>query len=442
MLDQALQSLDMETMTKMGFFIRSLHRQLEQLYNEQSSTHMEPFIVYRGQEFSQHDFEHLLAKKNGLLSFNNFLLTSTQKEVAMEYVQHALHKYEEHVGVLFIMTIDSSNVSVPTIPFAFIDKYSANPQQQEILFSTHTVFRVGEIKQTVSNNRLWEVQLTLTADNDPQLAALTQCIRKEVDGTGWNRIGQLMLKVGQFDQAEELYKDLFNNSSNDTDREYIYHQLGNVKEAQGEYKEAASFYEKSLAIKQTTLPKDHVSLAPTFSKLGLVYDNMGDYSKALESFEKASKIYEKALPPNHPDLGMSYKNIGAVYKNIGDYFKALKFYEKTHEIYEKALPPNHPDLAMSYNNIGAVYDNIGDYFKALEFYEKAHKIYEKALPSDHPEMAVSYNNIGQVYNNLENYSKALSFLEKALAIQQKSLPPSHPLIKQMTDSIDRVKSNL
>ncbi|CAF1413059.1 unnamed protein product, partial [Rotaria sordida] len=44
MLDQALQSLDMETMTKMAFFIRSLHRQLEQLYNEQSSTHMKPFI--------------------------------------------------------------------------------------------------------------------------------------------------------------------------------------------------------------------------------------------------------------------------------------------------------------------------------------------------------------------------------------------------------------
>ncbi|CAF3532904.1 unnamed protein product, partial [Rotaria sp. Silwood2] len=166
MLDQALQSLNMETMTKMGFFIRSLHRQLEQLYNEQSNTHLKPFLVYRGQKYSQEDFEQLLTKKGGIISFNNFLLTSTQKEVAMEYVQHALHKHRNHVCVLFIITIDPSKVSIPTVPFAFIDKYSANPQKHEVLFSTHTVFRVGEIKQMADNNRLWEVQLALTTAND------------------------------------------------------------------------------------------------------------------------------------------------------------------------------------------------------------------------------------------------------------------------------------
>ncbi|CAF1323485.1 unnamed protein product [Rotaria sordida] len=109
-----------------------------------------------------------------------------------------------------MMTIDPSKVSIPIIPFALIDKYSANPQQHEILFSTRTVFRVGEIKQAVGNNRLWEFQLTLSADNDPELAALTQGIREQIDGIGWNRIAQLMLKVGQFDLAEELYNNLLN----------------------------------------------------------------------------------------------------------------------------------------------------------------------------------------------------------------------------------------
>ncbi|CAF3888545.1 unnamed protein product [Rotaria sp. Silwood1] len=210
MLDQALQCLNMETMTKMGFFIRSLHRQLEQLYNEQSSTHMKPFIVFRGQEYSQNNFQELLTKKGGILSFNNFLVTSTQKEVAMEYVQHALHEHEDHVGVIFIMTIDPSKVSIPTVPFALIDKHSANPQQREILFSTHTVFRVDEIKQMAGNNRLWEVQLTLTAANDSEMAALTEALREHIDGTGWNRIAQLMLKVGQFDLAEQIYNNLLN----------------------------------------------------------------------------------------------------------------------------------------------------------------------------------------------------------------------------------------
>ncbi len=44
----------------------------------------------------------------------------------------------------------------------------------------HSLFRIGQIKQIdIKNNRLWQVDLTLTSDNDPQLYALTQYIRKE-----------------------------------------------------------------------------------------------------------------------------------------------------------------------------------------------------------------------------------------------------------------------
>ncbi|CAM4847415.1 unnamed protein product, partial [Rotaria magnacalcarata] len=48
MLNKALGSLDMEAMVKMGFFIRNLHRQLEQLHREQSSVYGKKFVVYRG----------------------------------------------------------------------------------------------------------------------------------------------------------------------------------------------------------------------------------------------------------------------------------------------------------------------------------------------------------------------------------------------------------
>ncbi|CAF5131169.1 unnamed protein product, partial [Rotaria sp. Silwood1] len=177
----------------------------------------------------------------------------------------------------------------------------------------HTVFRVDDIKQTVSNSRLWEVQLSLTGDNDPQLATLTQRIKGELCGsTGWHRLGDLMLKVGHLNQAEELYNELLKNSSSDSDRANIYHQLGVMKLHQGQYKEAVSFYEKSLEIERKTLPEDHSSLASTYTNIGAAYDSMGNYSKALEFYEKAHKIDEKSLPPNHPDLAGSYNNIGGV----------------------------------------------------------------------------------------------------------------------------------
>ncbi|CAM4985849.1 unnamed protein product [Rotaria socialis] len=76
MLNRALRMLDMEGMTKLGFFIRKLHLQLEQLHQEQSASFMKSFIVYRGQGLSQQDFQNLMDSKGGLLSFNNFLSTS------------------------------------------------------------------------------------------------------------------------------------------------------------------------------------------------------------------------------------------------------------------------------------------------------------------------------------------------------------------------------
>jgi hypothetical protein len=49
------------------------------------------------------------------------------------------------------------------------------------------------------------VDLKLTADDDQELRILTERIRKELVGaTGWKRLGLLLIKLSQFDKAEEL----------------------------------------------------------------------------------------------------------------------------------------------------------------------------------------------------------------------------------------------
>ncbi|CAF3507582.1 unnamed protein product, partial [Rotaria socialis] len=110
-------------------------------------------------------------------------------KVATSFVQQALKRNPDIVGIMFIMKIDPSKISTSITPFTMIDEHSAIPQEQEILFTMHTIFRVGEIKQTADNSRLWEVQLTITDESDPQLAGLTDRIKEEVkvrvDGIEW-----------------------------------------------------------------------------------------------------------------------------------------------------------------------------------------------------------------------------------------------------------------
>ncbi|CAF5024416.1 unnamed protein product, partial [Rotaria sp. Silwood1] len=263
----------------------------------------------------------------------------TNPDVSLVFAKETV-KMTDMVGILFQITIDPK---VSSTPFASIREVSYYKDEEEILFSMHTVFRIGEVRKIDNNRALYQVDLQLTSDNDPQLRELTDFIRKEVSSTGWRRMGQLLLKIGQFDKAEELYMTLLEQASDDSDRAHVYHQLGWLKDDQGQYEEAVVFYEQSLKIKRKTLPEDHLSLAPDYSNIGLVYKNMGDYSKALEYYEKDLEITKKALPSNHPDLATSYSNIGQVYKNMGDYSEALEFYEKSQKIREKALPSNHPD---------------------------------------------------------------------------------------------------
>ena len=72
-----------------------------------------------------------------------------------------------------------------------------------------SIFR-GRVLQIESSERLWEVELTLTSDSDPQLRMLTEYIKKETltGPTGWHRLGQLLLKMGEFDN-QQVYYTLF-----------------------------------------------------------------------------------------------------------------------------------------------------------------------------------------------------------------------------------------
>ena len=105
------------------------------------------------------------------------------------------------------------------------------------------------------NPRLFQVELSLTSDNDPDLRALTDRMREETEGsTGWDQLGQLLLKMGQPAKAQQIYEIMLQQPSNDdSETAHIYHQLGWVKDDQGEYEEAIAFYEKSLEIKLRTL---------------------------------------------------------------------------------------------------------------------------------------------------------------------------------------------
>ena len=190
MLNRALRTMEIDLIIKMGFFLKDVHNHIVKLHSQQFNGHQHhsnSFTVYRGQGLSSTDFNELQQTQGGLLSFNNFLSTSTTREVSLDFARRTINT-SELVGVLFVMQI---NPSISTTQFANVKDVSYYKGEDEILFSMHSIFRIGEIKQLDGNTRLWQVDLILTSDNDPQLHALTEHIRKETypHQKGWQRLG-------------------------------------------------------------------------------------------------------------------------------------------------------------------------------------------------------------------------------------------------------------
>jgi hypothetical protein len=232
MLNRGLRLMDINIITKMGFFISDLHSQIEQLHNKQfhKSDSDNTFTVYHGQSLSKVAFEQMMKTKNGLISFDTLLCASKDRRISFNFAHHAVINLDL-VGIFFIMTIDPCK---STTPFAFINKVSHLEGKDEVLFPMNTVFRIREIESMGENNRLFQVDLTLTDDNDEDLRMVTNLIREETfpNLKGWDRLAQLLIKMNQLYKAQEIYNIMLEQTTNESEKENIYHQLEKIKDNQ------------------------------------------------------------------------------------------------------------------------------------------------------------------------------------------------------------------
>ena len=465
MLNQGLRFLEGETIFTMGFFIVDLHRQIQRLHQEQlGQYHGKSLTVFRGQALSTSDFQKLQNSINGLISFNGFLSTSVSSDLPRMRAESGSGS-SDRFGILFTFHFDLSSQS---IPFANVTEKSDHSEEEEILFAMHTIFRIDHIIPSPTNERLIEVTLSSTMNDDPKLCELTAAIKREGEsGTALVSIVNLLFQVNQPEMVRKLYVDLQSSKptfslsifdhcrlgqacillgdcsgafyhigkaealSHDPNQRsltlhHIYALFASLYGDMGEYSRALFFHDKLLQILQKSLPADHLDLATSYGNIGLVYDQMGEYTKVLAYYDKALRIQQKKLPVDHPRLAALYRNIDSVYRHMGDYSKALSYCEKALQIQQKSLPAHDPAWAVSYSNIGSLYHKMGEYSKALPYFNKALQIQQKSLPGSHPHLAASYTNIGLVYQKTGEYSKALSHFDKALQIDQKSLPGDHP----------------
>jgi CHAT domain-containing protein len=110
-----------------------------------------------------------------------------------------------------------------------------------------------------------------------------------------------------------------------------------------------------------------------------LYRELGNYSQAEPLYQRSLAIWEKMLGKEHPHVATSLNNLAGLYGELGNYSQAEPLYQRSLAIWEKMLGKEHPHVATTLNNLAKLYQAQGNIARALEFRTRGTNIQERNL---------------------------------------------------------------
>jgi tetratricopeptide (TPR) repeat protein len=185
-----------------------------------------------------------------------------------------------------------------------------------------------------------------------------------------NRIATTYKTIGNYylaiENALESLKLLEQNGGPHKYIARVYNTLGSVYKYQKNYKEALSYYMKSLEIHKKS--GDTRSIAYSYNYIGIIYNNLQEYSIALDYYMKSLEI-KKNYAASKTSLSTQYNNIAMVYAKMAQFDKAHYYIQKSFALLKDEMDSN--DLCTRYNTLGFIYYTSKEYDSAKVYYQKA-----------------------------------------------------------------------
>ena len=421
MVNQALRDMDITTIAHMGFFIRSLHKQIQTLYSQQCAQQRlsHRIVVYRGQAISKSDFENLRQNSNGFIWFNTFLSTSLKESVALSFAKNALGKTDS-ISVVYEMDIDASRNSVP---FALIKDKSYFRDEEEILFSMHTRFRIEKVAEMAGHPEIWKIHLRLTEQLDEKMRQNLDFLRRESapDAVGWLRLAFFCMKFKEYRQAKVIYQMVLDEQPRDKQREHIFHNLGLINMEMNNNEEALRLITEAINIETRLGGRNSSELLKLYNNRAVIYQRNKDFPEALAEQEKILQRRRETLPPDDLDFAASFHSFGSIYFDLNQHKKALKYFLAELEIYKKHSFICTPELDQNYQSITLTYLQLGEYVEAEKFAQLCLEVREKIFANNRISIGETFQTLAEINEKLGKFDQAKTFYEKAL----RNLPSQH-----------------
>ena len=199
--------------------------------------------------------------------------------------------------------------------------------------------------------------------------------------------GKNLMQMGETKKAEEIFRKLYTSYPPNPD---ILTNLGEVARINGQFLEAAKYYQKAVQCYPETSVSD---VWPLYFTIAISYSAANDNELAEKYLRKVLQIKPNKLTQNHLGYILLQQN-----KNI----------EEAFELIVSAYNPKGDDGTVT-DSLGWAFFKIGDFKQAVKYLEKA----SNQAPSE----AVIYDHLGDAYWMIGRKREAIFQWNHALGLK-------------------------
>jgi serine/threonine-protein kinase len=251
-------------------------------------------------------------------------------------------------------------------------------------------------------------------------------------------------------------------------RATLLHTFGVVYNGLGLYPQAASAFERALALRRELHGERHPEVAETLRHLGLARVEAGEHATAKPLLERALSLERKLFGPEHVRVAAAMRQLGyneelsgrhpeaqALYRGClalrrrllgneneevasalsdlarslhatGDIAEAEQLFRESLELRRRLYGDRHPSLSTGLNDLAVLLQQTGRYEEAEALVRESLALDRELLGERHPYVATSLNNLAVILKDLGRYDDAEPLSREALEIRRAVLGPSHP----------------
>ena len=378
-VNSALRTFDIRALYAMRVFLKDLHLQIARLHV--TTQIIAVLKLYRGVVMPTTDFEKIKDKTGKLLSFNDFLSTSKNQNVALMFASSSLLN---EIAVIFEITIDPSMLT--DVAFSSIQGMSQYGDEEEYLFTTGSIFRIESIGRQDENSR-WCIHLTLTADDDPETTELIKYMQSKFKYPNIDSLSILLEYMGQHDVTIDIINTCINSCKN-----------------------------------KSTLPKLYIML-------GGVYMELGNFQSALEAFQL---FHEVSNHLDESECNMTLTAIATLSNHFihGNFDLALSDIEAMKQNILFDDPTRYLDILKS-----EILLRQGLYKDVFEYQNEACNRSIETLPALHPSRIMYFLKLSVNFTMANQSDDVSLIIKQARKFQKHALPPGH-FLQELLDASD------